>query len=248
MATKIFLAGASGAVGRPLVQILREAGHSVTGTTRTPEGRDRLEAMGITAVIADVFDGEAISDVMQAATPEIVIHQLTDLSNFDPASPEEAVFRNARLRREGTANLVAAAVATGVKRFVVQSIGWAYAPKAPPFVESDPLDVHATGPRATTVLEGIVPLERAVLEQSSFEGVVLRYGQFYGPGTWSAVPSGSAPLQVESAAYAAFLAMDHGGPGVYNVADPGGVLSIEKALRELTWRPDFRLASGRKTG
>jgi len=242
VATKVFLAGASGAVGRPLVRIIREAGHSVTGTTRTPEGRDQLEAMGIAAVIVDVFDGESISDVMQAATPEIVIHQLTDLSNFDPASPKEAVLRNARLRREGTANLVAAAVATGVKRFVAQSIGWAYAPKAPPFVENDPLDVDATGQRATTVLEGIVPLERAVLEQSAFEGVVLRYGQFYGPGTWSAVPNGSAPVHVEAAAYAAFMAIDHGGPGAYNVADSGGVLAIEKALRELNWRPDFRLA------
>jgi len=242
MAVKVFLAGASGVIGRSLVPLLRDAGHTVTGTSRSDDGKARLEAMGIGAVVVDVFDPDAVEEAVRAASPDVLIHQLTDLSGgLDPANPEEGLRRNARLRREGTANLVRAATATGVKRFVAQSIGWAYAPKSPPFTESDPLDVQATGQRAISVSEGVVPLESAILDQTSFEGLILRYGQLYGPGTWSAAPAGAAPLHVDAAAYAAFLAIDHGEPGAYNIADPGGALGIDKALRDLGWRPDFRL-------
>lgn len=242
MTIKVFVAGASGVIGRSLIPLLRDAGHSVTGTSRRAEGKAILEAMGVAAVVVDVFDAATLNEALETASPDVLIHQLTDLSGgIDPAAPQEGMRRNARLRREGTANLVAAAMANGVRRVIVQSIGWAYAPKATPFDETDPLDVAATGQRAITVLEGIVPMERAVLDQPSFDGIALRYGQLYGPGTWSAVPNGAAPLHVEAAAYAAFLAVDHGRPGAYNVADAGGALAIDKALVELGWRPDFRL-------
>lgn len=241
MATKVFVAGASGVIGRSLVPLLRDAGHTVTGTSRTAEGRDKLEALGVGAVVVDVFDADALKEAVWTASPDVLIHQLTDLSgDQDSASPEEKSRRNARLRRVGTANLVAAATATGVKRIIAQSIGWAYAPKDPPFVETDPLDLEATGPRAIT-LSGIVPLEGAILDQTAFEGVILRYGQLYGPGTWSPEPNGAAPLHVEAAAYGAFLAVDRGPPGAYNIAEPGGALVIDKALSELGWQPDFRL-------
>jgi nucleoside-diphosphate-sugar epimerase len=242
MATKVFVAGASGVIGRSLVPFLRDAGHIVTGTSRSPESKAKLEAMGIGAVVVDVFDAAALNGAVWAASPDVLIHQLTDLSgDVGPAVLEERTRRNAHLRREGTANLMAAAKATGVKRIVAQSIGWAYAPKDPPFVETDPLDVQATGLRAVTVSEGVVPLESAILDQDEFEGVILRYGQLYGLGTWCAEPTGTAPLHVEAAAYAAFLAVDHGRPGVYNVADPGGALVIDKALSALGWQPGVRL-------
>ena len=242
MAIRVFLAGATGVIGRSLVPLLQDAGHTVSGTSRTSEGKAKLEAMGISAAVVDVFDADALKEAVWTASPDVLIHQLTDLSGgVDPASPEEGLRRNARLRREGTANLVRAATATGVKRIIAQSIGWAYAPKAPPFVETDPLDVQATGQRAITVSQGVAPLESAVLDQSAFEGIILRYGQLYGPGTRSAEPTGAAPLHVEAAAYAAFLAVDHGRPGAYNIADPGGALAIDKALSELGYRPDFRL-------
>jgi nucleoside-diphosphate-sugar epimerase len=239
--SRVFLAGATGIIGQSLGPLLRGAGHFVVGTTRSAEGKAKLEAMGIDAAIINVFDAEALRTAVTAAAPDVLIHQLTDLAaGIDPAAPEEAMRRNAHLRREGTANVVAAARAAGVKRIIAQSIAWAYAPKPLPFIESDPLDVNATGSRAISILDGIVPLENAVLDQNDFEGVVLRYGQLYGPGTWSAEPDGSAPVHVEAAAYAAFLAIDRGRPGAYNIADPGGVVAIDKAVRELGWRPDYR--------
>ena len=245
MTLKIFLAGATGVIGRSLIPLLLEGGYAVTGTTRTTDGKAELKALGIASAVVDVFDASALEDAVAAASPDIVIHQLTDLSGgIDPASPEEAMRRNARLRREGTANLVKAARASGAKRVIAQSIAWAYAPKELPFVETDPLDLDATGVRRISVLEGVVPLESAILHQHDFDGIVLRYGQLYGPGTWTAEPDGSAPVHVEAAAYAAFLAVDHGSSGAYNIADPGGAVAIGKALHELGWRSDFRRSRG----
>jgi nucleoside-diphosphate-sugar epimerase len=242
MAKRVFVAGASGVIGRLLVSFLRDAGHTVIGTSRSTEGKAKLEAVGVEAVVVDVFDAAALKEAVWAAAPDVLIHQLTDLSgDVGPAVLEERTRGNARLRREGTANLVAAATAAGVKRIVAQSIGWAYAPKDPPFVEADPLDLQATGLRAVTISEGVLPLERAILDQGAFEGVILRYGQLYGPGTWSDEPNGAAPLHVEAAAFAALLAVDGGRPGAYNIAEPGGALAIDMALSELGWRPDFRV-------
>jgi nucleoside-diphosphate-sugar epimerase len=239
---RVFLAGGSGVIGRSLVPLLRDAGHAVTALTRTREGSDRLAAQGVAAIIGDVFDRAALEQAVVDAAPEVVMHQLTDLAGgIDPQSPEATLRRNARLRREGTANLTGAARAAGVKRVIAQSIAWAYAPKEPPYQEADPLDIQAEGPRAISVRDGVIPLEDAILDQPDFDGIVLRYGQLYGPGTWSAAPSGTAPVHVDAAAYAAFLAMDRGGPGAYNIADQGGAVAIGKAVSELGWRQDFRL-------
>jgi nucleoside-diphosphate-sugar epimerase len=239
---RIFLAGAAGVIGRSLVPLLRSAGHVIVGTTRTPKGEAFLRTQGVSPVVVNVFERDALQRAVTAASPEVIIHQLTDLAaGIDPNSPEEGSARNARLRREGTANLVAAARAAGAKRLIAQSIAWAYAPKAPPLLETDPLDIHAHGVRAITVRDGVAPLESAVLEQDAFVGIVLRYGQLYGPGTWTPSPTGSAPVHVDGAAYAAFLAIDHGGHGIYNIAEPGGAVAIEKAVTVLGWRHDFRL-------
>jgi len=234
----IFLAGASGAVGRPLLQLLQRAGHQVTGATRTESGRAALEALGASAVLVDVFDASALQRAVVAARPEVVIHQLTALNGKPPPTPD-MLAANARIRREGTPNLVNAAISAGARRVIAQSIAWVYAPKTPAlYREDDPLNTAAGN---VSINQGVVPLERAVLDAPGIEGVVLRYGQFYGPGTWSEKPSGASPVHVEAAAHAALLALDRGKPGIYNIAEPGSEASSDKAIAELGWRADLRL-------
>jgi nucleoside-diphosphate-sugar epimerase len=235
---KIFLAGASGAIGRPLVKMLRDEGHDVVGTTRSQESATALRALGCEAVVVDVFDKEALTRAVTAAKPDIVMHQLTALAG---GSNPESLQQNARLRREGTPNLVEAAVKAGARRIIAQSIAWAYAPKEPPYYEDDPLDLNATGARAVSVVQGVVPLENAVLGNTNIEGVVLRYGQLYGPGTWAEAPTGTSPVHVEAAAYAALLALDRGAPGIYNITDPGSEAVSDKAVAELGWSSAFRV-------
>ncbi|UCI21204.1 NAD(P)-dependent oxidoreductase [Mesorhizobium sp. B2-1-8] len=240
MAYRIFLAGASGAIGQRLVPQLLAAGHQVTGTTRNADKAARLEALGVEPAVVDVFDAEALMQAMLAARPDIVVHQLTDLpAGLDPSRMAEAVVRNARIRDEGTGNLVAAAAAAGVRRMVAQSIAWAYASGPEPHAEADPLDGGASGNRGISV-GGVIALETAVLD-APFAGIVLRYGQLYGPGTGANTAAGASPLHVDAAAHAALLALDNGAPGIFNVAEPNGAVSTRKAAEELGWRADFRL-------
>jgi nucleoside-diphosphate-sugar epimerase len=240
MGHRIFLAGASGAIGQRLIPQLLAAGHEVMGTTRGAEKAEKLLALGVEPFVVDVFNAEALSRAMVAVRPDIVIHQLTDLPpGLDPSRMGEAIVRNARIRDEGTRNLVAAAVASGVRRMVAQSIAWAYAPGPEPHGEDDPLDGGASGNRGISV-GGVIALEKAVLN-APFAGVVLRYGQLYGPGTGTATPAGASPLHVDAAAYAALLALERGAPGVFNVAEPNQAVSTQKAVEELGWRADFRL-------
>jgi nucleoside-diphosphate-sugar epimerase len=179
--------------------------------------------------------------VLQDAAPEVVIHQLTDLpKNLQPSQMPAAIVRNARIRAEGTRNLVSAALAAGARRLVAQSIAWAYAPGGEPHAEDDPLDVEAEGDRGITV-RGVSSLETLTLKSPPLEGVVLRYGQLYGPGTHSDKPSASAPVHVDAAAYAALLAIDYGLPGIYNVAQANTHVSTLKVSKELGWSEDFRL-------
>jgi nucleoside-diphosphate-sugar epimerase len=172
---RIFLAGATGAIGSLLVpRLVRE--HEVVATTRKPELAKRLAEAGATARIVDVYDREALFAAVRDARPEVVIHQLTDLAGGDTNA-------NAALRTKGTRNLVDAARAAGVPRMVAQSIAWMYAPGEGPAVETDPLDLAATGPRKVSV-DGVAALEAAVAEMPAF--VILRYGTLHGPGTWYA--------------------------------------------------------------
>lgn len=237
---KIFFAGASGAIGRRLTPLLRKAGHDVTAMTRSPEAARALEASGIHAAIADVFDADAVKRAAMRAQPEIVLHQLTDLPRVlgDEAQLAAAYPRNARIRTEGTRNLVAAAKAAGARRFIVQSVAFAYAPGNEPHAETDALNV-ADGPRAPTV-RAAADMEQQVLN-SGMEAIVLRYGLFYGPGTWSEGPARQPSLHIDAAAQAAFLVVTRGKPGIYNIADDDGAISIDKARRELGFDPAFRL-------
>jgi nucleoside-diphosphate-sugar epimerase len=242
MGHRIFLAGASGAIGQPLSRLLAEAGHQVAGTTRSSRKADRLRALGVEPVIVDVFDPEALQKAVSSARPEIVIHQLTDLpEGLDPALMEKAAVANARIREEGTRNLVAAAIAVGARRLIAQSIAWAYAPGAEPHREDDPLDSDAVGRRAVSV-RGVIALEERTLNSPPLEGVVLRYGQLYGPGTGFDAPGEASPVHVDAAAHAALLAMDRT-PGIFNIAEPNPHVATGKAREVLGWDPDFRLPS-----
>jgi nucleoside-diphosphate-sugar epimerase len=187
-----------------------------------------------------VFDAAALGDAVVKARPEIVIHQLTDLPHVveNEAQLAASYPRNARIRIEGTRNLIGAAQAASVRRFIVQSVAFAYAPGAVPHSETDALNV-AEGPRATTV-RAAADMERQVLS-SGMDAIVLRYGFFYGPGTWQADPIRKPPLHIDAAAEATLLAVTRGRPGIYNVAEDDGMVSIAKARAELGFDPDFRL-------
>jgi nucleoside-diphosphate-sugar epimerase len=236
---RIFLAGAGGVIGRRLTPLLRSAGHAVSGTTRAADKAGALRALGAEPVVVDVFDARALARAVLAAAPDVVLHQLTDLA-FAPGTPqyEEGLARNARLRIEGTRNLVAAAQAASVKRMVAQSVAFAYAPSAGPRIETDPLNLHAEGAVRKSA-EAVAALEQAVL--SIPEGIVLRYGYFYGPGTWSGdVPSRQPSVHVDAAARAALLAVTRGERGIYNVAEDGDAVSSAKAKRDLGFDAGFR--------
>jgi nucleoside-diphosphate-sugar epimerase len=151
----------------------------------------------------------------------------------------EGTVRNARVRSEGTQNLVAAALDAGVRRLVAQSIAWMYAPGQEPHTEDDPLDVDAGGTRAVTVA-GVVTLERLTMSSPPIDGVVLRYAHLYGPGTGTDTAVAPA-LHVDAAASAAVLAIERGRRGIYNIAEPSRYLSTEKARRELGFDAGFRL-------
>jgi nucleoside-diphosphate-sugar epimerase len=240
MGARVFLAGATGAIGTRLIPLLLQGGAVVFGTTRSAERAGALRHRGIEPIVVDVFDAPALTQAVVEVGPEVVIHQLTDLALIhDPSRLVEALTRNARLRTEGTQNLVAAALQAKARRVIAQSIAWVYAPGPEPHAEEDPLDLGATG-RAAITVQGVMALEQAVLTAPALEGIVLRYGWLYGPGTGTAVAAGSPPLHVDAAALAAALALDRGRPGVYNIAEPSQSVSVEKARRELGWDPGFR--------
>ena len=212
---KIFLAGATGVIGHLLLPLLVEAGHEVAGTTRRPDRLEQIAAAGARPVLADALDREAVFAALAAKRPDAVLHQLTDLSGRDFAA-------NARLRVEGTRNLVDAALAVGVGRMIAQSIAWIYAPGRGPAREEEPLDLAAPPPRGPTVA-AVWALERAVAELPV--GVSLRYGLLYGPGTWYA-RSGLVTEQVRRGE----LAATDGVTSFLHVADAAGA-----ALAALAW-------------
>ena len=239
--SRIFLAGASGVIGRRLTPLLLDHGHSVWAMTRSPDNCEFLRKLGARPVVVDVFDAEALATAVLDARPEIVIHQLTDLAVVhDPARRSDALARNARIRDEGTRNLVAAAREAYARRLIAQSIAWAYAPGPRPYREDHRLDLNAEGDRLVSV-RGVESLERQVLGASPMEALALRYGRLYGPGSGTDTPPSPPAVHVDAAAYAALLAIDHGEPGAFNIADPNDEVSTDKATAALGWRAHFRV-------
>lgn len=235
MATDIFLAGATGVIGRRLLPLLRHAGYTVTGTTRFRSKIEMIERLGGTAVVVNVLDGNAIDVAVARAEARILIHQLTDLDTT-PGSPgfDASLKRNARLRIEGTPRLMAAAVRVGVTRTIAQSVAFIYAPGDGAAAEEAPLDESSVRTGAA--------LEQSVLNAPGIDGIVLRYGYLYGPDTWSASARARPALHVDAAAQAALLAVTRGAAGIYNIADDDGTVAIEKARRDLGFDPSFRIA------
>lgn len=229
----IFIAGATGVIGKPLCKLLVADGWVVTGSTRSANKIAELKALGVTPAVVDVYDLEALSEAVADAAPEVVIHQLTDLPDEnDPVKMTVARDKNTRIRDEGTRNLISAAVSAGASRMVAQSIAFAYAAGPKPYSESAPVDPAMTG---------VISLEQQVLNNGAFTGIVLRYGRLYGPGTWASSPPADGPLHIDDAADAARRAVNQGPAGVYNIAEEDGFVSAAKAHKELGWKPGFRL-------
>jgi nucleoside-diphosphate-sugar epimerase len=173
---RIFVAGATGVVGRPLVQELVAAGHQVAGMTRSASKTEMLRGLGAEPIVCDVYDADALRDAVVAFRPDVVVHELTDLPD-DASQLAAGAGANARIRREGTRNLLAAATAAGATRFVAQSVAW-----------------RLDGDGGAAVREH----EQAVLAAG---GVVVRYGRFYGPGTYHETDQPDVPrVHVEEAA------------------------------------------------
>lgn len=235
MSKRVFIAGASGAIGRPLCRILVADGWEVTGTTRSPDRAAALKMLGIKPVVVDVYNAEALTRAVVAAKPDTVVHQLTDLPpGLDGRRMADAREKNNRIRDEGTRNLIAAAVAAGAQRLVAQSISFAYAPNTPrPIAENSPIDPTASG---------VLSLERQVMA-APLHAIVLRYGHLWGPGTGKDTRPDSEPIHVDEAADAARRALTQGQRGIYNVAEDDGAVDVTKAMRELGWRPGFRLGA-----
>jgi len=189
---RVFLAGASGVIGRRLVPLLAAAGHNVAAMTRTQAKAEQLHGLGADPVVCDVFDLDALCETVVSFRPEAILHELTDLPD-DPARIPELAGANARMRRQGTRNLLAAANAAGAARFVAQSVAWPI-----PGDGGVAVDEH----------------EHAVLDVG---GVVIRYGQFYGPGTYYETDLPSPPrVQIDDAARRTLPALDQ----------PSGVLIV----------------------
>jgi len=236
---RIFLAGASGAIGRLLTPLLIAEGWQVVGTTRSADKAPMLREWGAEPVIVDVFDGAALRSVMAAVQPDIVIHQLTDLPyGLEASKMSDTLVRNARLRDEGTRNLVEAAVLAGAKRLIAQSISFIYAEGSLPHREEDPF-LAETHPVYGETVQGVASLERQVLD-APLHGIVLRYGLFYGPGTGFDAPIAPGSVHVSAAAKAAQLAITRGASGIYNVAENDGTVLTEKATRVLGWDAGWR--------
>jgi nucleoside-diphosphate-sugar epimerase len=241
MTKRVFLAGATGAIGRRLAPLLVANGWQVVGATRSESKVPLLRALGVEPVVVDVFDAATLQRLVDEARPEVVIHQLTDLPYaLDASQMSAALVRNARLRDEGTRNLVAAAVHAGARRLIAQSISFIYAEGPTPHRESDPL-LPLTHPVYGETVQGVLSLERQVVE-APLEGLVLRYGLFYGPGTGfdGAIAPGS--VHVDAAAKAAELAVTQGERGIYNVTESDGATSSDKAIRAFGWDAGWRVA------
>jgi 2-alkyl-3-oxoalkanoate reductase len=254
---KVFVAGASGVIGRPLVRQLVAAGHDVVGMTRQEDRAAEIRQAGAEAAVCDVFDADALREAVVAARPEAVLHALTALpQRFKPRA--DYLEATNRVREAGTRNLLDAAKAAGTRRIVAESVAFFYEPEGDRVKDEEaPLFRDAPG-RFAAACEALATVEREVLGAGEPEGVVLRLGWLYGPGTfydrsgmvaeetmrrrYPIIGSGEGIfsfIHVEDAAAAYVAAVDRGAPGVYNVVD-----DEPAPMRE--WLPVYAAALGAK--
>jgi nucleoside-diphosphate-sugar epimerase len=256
---RVLVAGATGVIGRPLVKQLREAGHEVVGTTRSPERAEMVRDLGAEPVVVDARDTDALRGVVIEARPEVVINQLTDLpAKLDYKRAEQTFGPTTELRGRAGPALAGAAAEAGARRLIVQSVCFFYASTGKPVhSEDDPLiDLPPEMPAAQGAL-ALETLERSTIETPGIEGVVLRYGFFYGPGSayagdgaWAAdvrrrrlpiVGKGTGIfsfIHMDDAVSATILALDRGA-GIYNVCDDDPAPMSE-------WLPTYAEALGAK--
>jgi len=254
---RVFVAGASGAIGRPLVRKLVAAGHEVTGTTRREEGGEAIRAAGAKAAICDALDRAAVEEAVSAAKPEVVVSELTSLPrDYDMRTIDYEPTN--RLRVQGGRNLISAGRKAGARRYVSQSIAFLYDPQGD-WVKDEEAPAYREAPgRFATAVEAALTSEREALGAEGMEGLVLRYGQLYGPRTYfdrqgsigRQVRSRRFPIvgrgngvfsfvHVEDAGDATLAAVEGGSPGIYNVVD-----DEPAPLRE--WLPVYAAALGAK--
>jgi nucleoside-diphosphate-sugar epimerase len=256
---KIFLAGATGAVGRPLLPLLVEAGHEVAGTTRSEAKADQIRAAGGEPVVVNALDAEALRKAVVAAEPEVVINQLTALPDALDFRDKNALAATNRLRGEAGPSLAKIAADVGAKRLIAQSVSFFYAPIGGPVkTEDDPMLELPPGSTEADGAMALRELELSTLERPGVAGLVLRYGFFYGPGTYygeggstteavskrrfPVVGKGSGMfsfIHTDDAAAATLAAVERGGPGIYNVTDDEPAPMSE-------WLPVFAESIGAK--
>jgi nucleoside-diphosphate-sugar epimerase len=234
----IFVAGGTGAIGRVLVPLLVNAGHKVVALTRSPDRTSQLEQMGAVAVVGDVYDEVRLRRLVAESEAEVVLHQLTAFGTKDGDPYAETI----RVRIEGTRNLVAAARAARVRRFIAQSISFMCSPSGSGLTDEE-TPLHLDAPAGVRPLaEAVASLERQTLDAYRLAGTVLRYGWFYGPGT-SYDPQGSIPtairngtmpivaagagtysfIDLRDAAAATVKILAHETSGIYNIVDDSPV-------------------------
>lgn len=248
---RILVAGATGAIGRPLLTQLLTQGHEVMALTRSTEKAQTLIEQGVEPAIADVFDPDSVKAAILQAQPEVAIEQLTAYpKTYTRESMTAAAEFNTRIRLEGGANVLAAAQAAGVQRYLRQSIAFWAVPGSGLADEDTPLALDAS-PAVAADARVVTELERRLLEASDLEGIVLRYGFFYGPGTWFA-PDGDVAnqvrqqqfpivgkgegvwswLHIEDAVIATVAAAERGNPGIYLITD-------NQPLKVSKWLPAY---------
>lgn len=256
---RIFFAGASGVIGQRLLPRLVGDGHEVTALTRTPEKAEPLRAAGAEAVVCDVLDAERLREAVVAARPEVVLQHLTDLPpDLNPRNLKRAYEANDRVRGEGGANLLAAALAAGARRYVAQNVCFLYAPEGGPVKDEEARLFTDAPPPFDRTIRATREMERRIVEAEGIEGLVLRFGFWYGPGT-SFAPDGYIAREVmrrrfpvvgrgrgvysfvhiDDVAEATIAAMQRGEPGVYNVTDDDPAPMAE-------WLPVYAEALGAK--
>jgi len=256
---KVFVAGATGAMGKQLVPRLVAAGHRVVGTTRSESKQAALWDLGAEPVVVDALDAEQVAEAVARAQPDVIVHELTSIETLDMRHFDRSFAMTNRLRTEGTDHLLSAGRAVGVEKFVIQSYtGWPYARTGGPVkTEDDPLDPNPAGEMRES-LAAIRHLEEAVTGADWTEGIVLRYGGFYGPGTglspggpefemvrkrkFPVVGSGAGVwsfVHIADAAEATIAAVEHGRRGIYNVVDddPAAVAEWLPVLAEAIGAP-----------
>jgi nucleoside-diphosphate-sugar epimerase len=254
---RVFLAGASGVIGGPLIPALRSAGHEVTAITRSEQSAEAIRAAGAEAAIGDVLDAEAVREAVAAARPEVVVSHLTKLPpDLNPRNMKKAYPQNDIVRGQGNANLLAAARAAGSRRIVVQNVCFLYAPEGEA-VKSEDAPLISDGPDYVENSIAVhTEMERSITGARDIEGLVLRFGYWYGPGT-SFAPGGWGAEEVRKRRFpivgdggglfsfchiddvvgATIASLSEGGSGIYNVCDDDPA-----PVRE--WLPELAKALG----